>query len=461
MPTNNVSIQFLGAAGTVTGSKHLLKTPEANILVDCGLFQGLKALRLKNRESLPVIISEIHTVILTHAHLDHCGYVPLLVKSGFKGRILMTPPTRDLAEIILRDSAKIQEEDAERENRYGISKHNPSLPLYTVKDVEKALLQFYVYSDNQWISVTPNVEFRFVKNGHILGSCFLQMNCFGKKVVFSGDIGRSADDLMSPPSLVEEADFLIMESTYGDRLHGTVPARDELADIINDTIHQNGNLLIPSFAVGRAQELMHLVNQLKKDIRIPNVPVFMDSPMGADATKVMHRYPAWHKLSEEQCRAVCHDINIITDFKDTLKTIALRGSKIIIAASGMITGGRVLEYLKNYIEDKKNTVLLVGYQAEGTRGRALRNRAFEIKMYGKYYRVNARIKEISSLSAHADQQEMIGWMKTIKTKIQKIFLVHGEPQAQEAFRVKINDELGLSPELPKQNEEYVLFSVNS
>lgn len=458
MNAKDISIQFLGAAGTVTGSKHLLKTPEMNILVDCGLFQGLKSLRLKNREALPVNMHDIGLVILTHAHLDHCGHLPLLIKAGYTGRIMMTPPTRDLAEIILRDSAKIQEEDAERDNRYGTSKHKPSLPLYTVKDVENTLKHFYVYSDNQWISISPNIEFRFLQNGHILGSCFVELNCFGKRIVFSGDIGRNSDDIMKPPSVVEEADFLVMESTYGDRLHGTALAKDELADIINDTIHQNGNLLIPSFAVGRAQELMHLVNQLKKEIRIPNVPVFMDSPMGADATKVLHRYPAWHKLTEEQCHAVCHDINIITDFHDTLKIISLKGSKIVIAASGMITGGRVLEYLKNYIEDKKNTVLLVGYQAEGTRGRALRNRAFEIKMYGKYYRVKARIKEISSLSAHADQQEMIDWMKQIKKKPQKIFLVHGEPQAQEVFRVKINDELGIQPVLPKQNEEYALFS---
>jgi metallo-beta-lactamase family protein len=459
MSLQNISIQFLGAAGTVTGSKHLLKTSEKNILIDCGLFQGLKSLRLKNREPLPVPVSDIGLVILTHAHLDHCGHLPLLVKAGYSGKILMTPPTRDLAEIILRDSAKIQEEDAEKENRYGISKHNPSLPLYTVKDVENTLKQFYVYSDNQWINISPNIEFRFIQNGHILGSCFVEVNCFGKKIVFSGDIGRSNDDIMKAPSVIEEADFLVMESTYGDRLHGSVLAKDELGDIINDTIHQNGNLLIPSFAVGRAQELMHLVNQLKKEIRIPNAPVFMDSPMGADATKVLHRYPAWHKLTEEQCHAVCHDINIITDFHDTQKVIAMKGSKIIIAASGMLTGGRVLEYLKNYIEDKKNTILLVGYQSEGTRGRMLRNNAFEIKMYGRYYKVNARVKEISSLSAHADQKEMLDWMKQIKRKPQKIYLVHGESQAQETFRVKIQDELKIEVVIPKQNDEEILFAV--
>lgn len=455
----NISIQFLGAASTVTGSKHLLKTPEKNILVDCGLFQGIKSLRLKNREPLSVSANEIDVVLLTHAHLDHCGYIPLLIKQGFKGRILMTPPTRDLTEIILRDSAKIQEEDAERENREGFSKHNPSLPLYTTKDVENAIKQFYVYSDNQWITISSNIEFRFIKNGHILGSALIEINCFGKKIVFSGDIGRKESLIMNEPCVLEEADFLVMESTYGDRLHPTTSAKEELADVINDTIHNKGNLLIPSFAVGRAQELMHLINQLKKEIRIPNIPVYMDSPMGSDATKILHKYPAWHKLSEDECHAVCNDIHIITDFHDTLKILAEKGSKIVIAASGMMTGGRVLEYLKNYIGDKKNTILLVGFQAEGTRGRALRNGAHEIKMYGRYYEVRANVKEISSLSAHADQKEMLDWLKQFKKKPQKILLVHGEPQAQETFRVKILDELRIEVVIPKPNDDLILFAL--
>ncbi len=454
-----ISIQFLGAASTVTGSKHLLKTPEKNILIDCGLFQGLKSLRLKNREPLPVAIDQIDVVILTHAHLDHCGYIPLLVKSGFKGKILMTPPTKDLATIILRDSAKIQEEDAERENRHGISKHNPSRPLYTLKDAENALKQFYVYSDNQWIKISENIEFRFIKNGHILGSAFIEMNCFGKKIVFSGDIGRKESLLLNAPSVLEEADFLLMESTYGDRLHSTSSTKDQLAEVINDTVHQKGNLLIPSFAVGRAQELMHLVNQLKKENRIPNIPVFMDSPMGANATEILHKYPAWHKLSEKECYAVCNDIQIITDYHDTQKVILLKESKIVIAASGMMTGGRVLEYLKKYLGNKRNTILLVGFQAQGTRGRALKEGVREIKMYGKYYHVNAKVNEITSLSAHGDQQEMLDWMKQFKKKPQKIFLVHGEPQAQEVFRVKIQDELKIKVVVPNQNDEVVLFEV--
>ncbi|MBI4947534.1 MAG: MBL fold metallo-hydrolase [Bacteroidetes bacterium] len=459
MSSQNISIQFLGAAGTVTGSKHLLKTPERNLLIDCGLFQGLKSLRLKNREHLPVDVRDIHLVILTHAHLDHCGHLPLLVKAGYNGKILMTPPTRDLAEIILRDSAKIQEEDAERENRYGISKHKPSLPLYTVKDVELTLKYFETCMDHDWIKISDNIRFRFMKNGHILGSAFVDLDCFGKRIIFSGDIGRKNSEILNDPVQLEEADFLVMESTYGDRLHPTTPVKDELADIINETIHSKGNLLIPSFAVGRAQELMHIINDLKQEIRIPNIPVYMDSPMGADATKVLHKYPDWHKLSKEECDAVCRDISIIRDIQDTQKIVLLKGSKIVIAASGMLTGGRVLEYMKRYVKEKKNTILLAGFQAAGTRGRALKEGSGEIKIFGRYYSVQAKVREITSLSAHADQQEMIEWMKQIKKRPGKIFLVHGEPQAQEVFRVKINDELNIQSVLPKQNEEHILFSI--
>lgn len=456
----NVSIQFLGAASTVTGSKHLLKTPDKNILIDCGLFQGIKSLRLKNWEPLPVPVNEIDLVILTHAHLDHCGYLPLLVKSGYKGKILMTAPTRDLVEIILHDSAKIQEEDAFKANKYGYSKHKPALPLYTIPDVEKALLQVETYNSDTWIPVSNNIRFRFLKNGHILGSCFIQMECYGKKIVFSGDMGRQKSELLYPPVKIKEADFVIMESTYGDRLHGDADTGDKLADVINTTIHKRGNLLIPSFAVGRAQEIMHLVLQLKKRLCIPDIPVFMDSPMGADATEIFEKYPQWHKLSKEEAEEMQKKITIIKDFHATQKVIKKRGSKIVIAASGMLTGGRVLEYLKQYVENKRNTVLLVGYQAVGTRGRAMKEGAHEIKMHGKYYKVRANICEITSLSAHADQQELLGFLKDIKQK-PKVFLVHGEPDAQDALRIKIKDELDIDVTIPVQNDECLLFTIAS
>jgi len=458
---NQVSIQFLGAAATVTGSKHLLKTPEKNILIDCGLFQGIKSIRKRNWEPITFPVKDIGLIILTHAHLDHCGYLPLIVRAGFKGNILMTAPTRDLVEIILRDSAKIQEEDAEKANRHGYTKHTPALPLYTLAEVEKTLQQFVSYNDKEWIQVSDNIRFCFLKNGHILGSAFINMECFGKKIVFSGDIGREQSELLLPPTVVTEADFLVMESTYGDRLHSPIPPREHLADIINSTIRKKGNVLIPSFAVGRAQELMHIIAQLKKNKNIPDIPIYMDSPMGADVLSIMDKYPGWHKLSEREYNNMCRDVKVIRDFHETAKVIEKRGSKIIIAASGMLTGGRILEYVKNYIGYKKNTVLLVGYQAEGTRGRALKEGAHEIKIHGMYYQVNANITEISSLSGHADQKEMIDWLKQFQKRPEKVFLVHGEPMAQEAFRVKIEHELNLRVEIPIQDQEIELFTIPS
>ncbi len=458
--TGKISIKFLGAASTVTGSKHLLQTAGKNILIDCGLFQGIKALRLKNWEPLPVSASKIDTVIITHAHLDHCGYLPLLVKSGFKGNILMTAPTRDLVEIILRDSAKIQEEDAEKANKYGYSKHKPALPLYGTSDVEKALALFNTYNDKEWITLSPDIRFRFVKNGHILGSCFVEMECYGKKIVFSGDIGRNKSELLERPSRIDAADFLVMESTYGNRLHSKENALNELSDVINTTIHRKGSILIPSFAVGRAQELMHMILSLKHKLNIPDVPVFMDSPMGADATDILSKYPDWHKLTKEECNALHNNITIIRDWHDTEKVINKKGSKIVIAASGMMTGGRVLEYLIHYIGNRKNTVMMVGYQAEGTRGRALLEGVHELKIHGKYYPVHSNVCEITSLSAHGDQQEMIDWIKQFKQKPSKIFLVHGEPVAQEAFRIKILDELGIDTIIPHQNDEEILSEKN-
>ncbi len=455
-----VSLTSLGAAQTVTGSKHLLRTPELNILIDCGLFQGLKELREKNWGAFPVDPASINVMILTHAHLDHCGYIPLLVKKGFKGKIYMTPPTKELTELILLDSAKIQEEDAEHANAMGYSKHHPAKPLYTTEDAELAFSRFVTIEHSVEFELTPDVSFQFRKNGHILGSACVELNCYGKKIIFSGDIGRYTSDFLLPPSNIDGADFVVMESTYGDRLHDQKNPSDQLAAIINKTILQHGNVLIPSFAVGRAQEIMHIINELKNSAKIPtHVPVYLDSPMAANATDILCRYPKWHKLSHDKCTSVCKDVIINRDYHNTKKIIANSNSKIIIAASGMITGGRVLEYLKHYLGDKRNTILLVGYQAEGTRGRALQNGAHEIKMHGKFYPVKAAVAEIPGLSAHADQAELIHWLKQFKHLPEKIFLVHGEPSAQEALRVKIQDELNILVEIQKPNEEKILFNV--
>lgn len=454
-----ISLQCLGAAKTVTGSKHLLRTPELNILVDCGLFQGVKSLRLKNREPLPVDAKDISLILITHAHLDHTGYIPLLVKNGFNGRILMTPPTRDLTEIILRDSAKIQEEDAERANRHGYSKHRPALPLYTEQDVEEAICFFEVHNDKEWVTLSKNIKIRFHKNGHIPGSVFTEIDCYGKKIIFSGDIGRWSSGLLDPPVVINEADYLIMESTYGNRLHNHDIPEEHLANVINNTVRKKGILLIPSFAVGRAQEIMLMINELKEKLKIPEVPVFLDTPMGADATYVLLRNPEWHKLSDHQCMKICNNVTINRDFRGTNSIISRKGSKIIIAGSGMLTGGRILEYLKHYIGDKRNTILLTGYQAEGTRGRALEEGAHEIKMHGRYYTIKAEVEEISSLSAHGDQQEMLTWLKKFETKPKNIFLIHGEPNALETFRVKIKDEIHVEAIIPEQFEEIELFRL--
>ncbi len=458
-PNTEIILQSLGAAGTVTGSKHLLRTPELDILIDCGLFQGIKSLRVKNWEELPVHPGEIDVLLLTHAHLDHCGYIPLFVKKGFRGKIYMTPPTRDLAEIILYDSAKIQEEDAERANREGYSKHKPALPLYKTEDVDFALQHFDVIEHSSEIQLSPHISFQFRKNGHILGSACIQLNCYDKTIVFSGDIGRYQSDFLLPRANMNKADYVIMESTYGDRLHKGDPA-EQLAAVINEAVDHHGTILIPSFAVGRAQEIMHILNKLKKENKIPHwLPVFLDSPMAADATDILCRYPKWHKLKHEECMSVCKDVVINRDWQNTQNIIAKHGSKIVISASGMLTGGRVLEYIKHIAPHENNLILLIGYQAEGTRGRALQNKAHEVKIHGKYYPVRARVVEISGLSAHADQSELIQWLKHFKHLPEKVFLVHGESSAQEALRVKIQDEFNIPVEIQKQNEEKVLFNV--
>jgi len=451
-----LSIQFLGAAGTVTGSKHLLKTIDGNFLIDCGLFQGLKSLRLKNWEQLSIDISKLKAVLLTHAHLDHCGYLPLLYKAGFRGKIYSSAPTRDLAEIILRDSAKIQEEDAANANRKGYSKHRPAVALYTEELVEKTLPLFEVIEPNSSIQIGPNSTVEFHPNGHILGSCFLMVSVAGTKILFSGDLGRPVSPVLNAPLPIQQADYVVMESTYGDRIHSKDLVSFQLGEAINNALRMKGNVLIPSFAVGRAQELMHLVNELKHSNRIPDVPVYLDTPMGANATGIFRKYPSWHKLTPAQCNSIFENVTIVSGFSETLEVIDTPGSKIVIAASGMLTGGRVLYYLEKYLEDRRNTILLTGFQAEGTRGRALQNGVPEIKMHGSYYPVKANTRLLSAMSGHADQAEMLQWLSQMKEAPKKIFLVHGENASREAFRVKIGSTLGWNVVVPEQSENFEL-----
>jgi metallo-beta-lactamase family protein len=454
-----VVLQSLGAAETVTGSKHLLKTPDFNILVDCGLFQGIKSLREQNWQSLPVPVRDIHALILTHAHLDHCGYIPLLVKRGFRGKIYMSMPTQDLTKLILLDSAKIQEEDADRANSYHYSKHTPALPLYTVQDAEESFEQFVTIKVNQTIVLNDNISFRFQQSGHILGACSVEVTCYTRKIIFSGDIGRISSPILETPDYFTSADYVIMESTYGDKLHSIQDPTDELAEVINETIQLHGNILIPSFAVGRAQELMYILTKLKELNKIPNhIPVYLDSPMAAQAADITFKYPEFFKVAVQYWEQVKRTVSVNRDFRNTEEIIRRKGSKIIIAASGMLSGGRVLEYLKHYIGDERNVILLMGFQAEGTRGRALQNQSHELKIQGKYFNVKARVKEITGLSAHADQSELLHWLSKFKKKPAQIMLVHGEPSAQEALRIKIRDTFNVPVKIMKQNEDTILFN---
>ena len=455
-----VYLQSLGAAGTVTGSKHLLLTPELNVMIDCGLFQGVKALREKNWEKPPVDPAEIDAMILTHAHLDHCGYIPLFVKNGYRKKIYMSQPTRDLAELILRDCAKLQEEDAEKANKHGYSKHQPAEPLYTVKDVEAALSFFEVCDIRTSIRLNDELKFSLYPAGHIAGACSVKIYCYGKTIIFSGDIGRKVSELLQAPEPLQGADFVIMESTYGDRRHAQTDTAQELAMVINDAVFNKGNVLIPCFAVGRAQEVMHLIYRLKQKNQIPPaVPEYLDSPMAASAGKVLQHYPEWFTINEKECARMFSGVTINQDYKNTEKIIRRGGSKIIMAASGMLTGGRVLEYLKHYLGDARNVIVLMGFQAEGTRGRALLNQAYELKIHGQYYPVKAQVREIEGLSAHADQSELIAWAGQFKGSCCRVFLVHGEPCAQEALRVKMKDELNLTVKIMKQYHKEFLFTI--
>ncbi|MBK6996828.1 MAG: MBL fold metallo-hydrolase [Lewinellaceae bacterium] len=449
---DTIFIHFLGAAGTVTGSKYLIEAPEKKFLVDCGLFQGLKQLRLLNWDHLPVDVPSIDFVLLTHGHLDHVGYLPRLIKDGFKGKVYGTAPTLDIAEIILRDSARLQEEEAEQANKEGFSKHHPAKPFYTEKDVESTLTHFSTIDLNQWIDLGGQVKARFQTNGHIIGSTFIEVHVQGKKFVFSGDVDQEDDLLLMPPKKPTEADILFVESTYGDRLHPEGDVKERLKTIVLETIARGGSVIIPSFAVERTQVMMYLLWQLRISGELPDVPLIMDSPMGARVLGVFEKHRDWHKLPTAEYTAMCEMFQVVEDYRETMNLIDTKYPKIIIAGSGMVTGGRVLSYLQHYIEYPQHTVLLVGYQGEGTRGRQLLEGTHEIKIHGKYYPVKSHVEILHGLSAHGDQTELLHWMSDIKKAPEHIFVIHGEKQAADTFQVKIKDTFGWQAVVPNLYE---------
>ena len=439
----SLQLSFLGGAGTVTGSKYLLERSGGHrILVDCGLFQGFKSLRLRNWSKPPFTPSSLSAVVLTHAHLDHSGYLPLLVKNGFRGPIICTEATADLCGILLPDSGHLQEQDARFANQHQVSKHHPALPLYSEDDARRALDFLQPASFGKDIGLADGARLKFLRAGHILGAASALIEWGGITVAFSGDIGRYDDPLMLDPVTPPSADYLLMESTYGDRRHETTDPEDALVDIIGKTIHRGGTVIIPAFAVGRAQSLLFHIARIKASKRLPSLlPVFLDSPMAIDATNIFRNHKADHRLSAEGIKALDGGIRYVRTSEESKALTANPIAKVIISASGMATGGRVLHHLDHYVSDPRNTIVFAGFQAGGTRGAAMVAGATRIKMFGRYLPVRAQIHNLSMLSAHADQGELLRWAGGFTQAPRNTFVVHGEPASADSLRHALEEEL--------------------
>ena len=443
-----MEITFLGATGTVTGSKYLLKVGPKSILIDCGLFQGLKQLRLRNWAKLPIDPATVDAVVLTHAHIDHSGYLPLFVKNGFAGKVYCSQGTHDLCGILLPDSAHLQEEEANYANKRGFSKHKPALPLYTQVDAARALTRLVPVNFNEAIDLGDDVRVTLYPNGHILGSAFVRIEHEGKSILFSGDIGRSNNILMRPPVRIRHADYLVLESTYGNRTHGPGDPKVELGEIINRTAGRKGVVIIPVFAVGRAQELLYYIHLLKKEGTIADMPVFLNSPMAVNATNIFNNFKDEHRLTPEQRYDMLHTAKMVSSIEESQRLNSLQGPAIILAASGMATGGRVVHHLKAFAPNPRNTILFVGFQAAGTRGAAMLAGVDSIKIHGEYHAVRAEIAYVSNLSAHADRNEIMDWLKGFDEPPRTTFMTHGEPVAADAMRLHIEENLGWDVVVP-------------
>lgn len=457
-----MELTFLGATGTVTGSKYLLTSKTefgglTRILIDCGLFQGLKQLRLRNWATLPINPKTVHAVVLTHAHIDHSGYLPLFVKNGFSGKVYCSEATRDLCEILLLDSAYLQEEEARYANKSGFSKHNPALPLYTQEDAQKAIALLTTVDYDKNIDLADGLTLRLSHSGHILGSAFVRIHDKKTSILFSGDIGRPNDILMKAPSSIKQADYLVLESTYGNRLHDHIDPKIGLTKIINQTVKRKGVVVIPVFAVGRAQELLYYIHLLKSSGAIAqDIPVYLNSPMAVDATAIFNHYPTEHRLSPEQSHALCHTAHIVNGVEESKRLNGAKGPMIILSASGMATGGRVVHHLKAFAPNPNNTILFVGFQAAGTRGAAMLDGIEQIKIHGEYVPVRANIEFIPNLSAHADFSEIIDWLGGFEIPPKRTFITHGEPVAADSMRHHIEEKLHWNVVVPDYLETVAL-----
>ncbi len=451
-----LTLTSLGGASTVTGSKHLLTNGDKRILIDCGLFQGLKNLRELNWAPLPVPPSSIDAVVLTHAHLDHSGYLPRLVRDGFRGRIYATAATRDVAELILKDSGFLNEKDAEYANRKGFSKHKPALPLYGVRDAERAMAMFTIVPFQDAFELPGGATLTFRYAGHILGAASADIEWGGRRIAFSGDLGRYGDPMLPDPAPFPEADYIVVESTYGNRTHDPADTTEVLGEIIERTVKRGGTVVIPAFAVGRAQSLLFHLWKLRTAGRLSGVPIYLDSPMAINATDLLHAHSDDHRLTHDECTAICEIATYTRDVEGSKAITASVWPKVVISASGMATGGRVLHHLKSFASDPKSTILFSGFQAAGTRGRAMVQGAQEIKIHGQWIPVRAEVANLSVLSAHADSNELMRWLLEFRREPSRVFIVHGEDEASEALRIRIDRELGWNATVSRQDQVFDL-----
>jgi metallo-beta-lactamase family protein len=455
------TLRFLGAAGTVTGSRFLVTTPRARVLVDCGLFQGMKALRLRNWEPFPVHPESLHAVVLTHAHVDHCGYLPALVRAGYRGPVFATRGSAELAQIVLPDCGRLQEEDAAEANRGGWSKHEPALPLYTEEDARAAAGLIEPVEFGAEFEVAPGMRARFTHAGHILGAASLVLALDGppeRRIAVSGDLGRAAHPLLRSPDPAPAADWTLVESTYGDRTHDDAHVVDALADAVSRTAQRGGVVVIPAFAVDRTEVVLYQLRQLAAAGRIPRLPVFVDSPMALAALRVYRRALAegWDEVEPAlRGRDEVLDPGELKEIRDPRESRALceaPGPFIVISASGMATGGRVLHHLVERLPDSRNCVLLVGYQVRGTRGHRLLSGERAVKMLGHYVPVRAEVRDLSAFSVHADANELVAWLASAPSPPRVTFAVHGEREAAAALAARVDRELGWPAVVPDHGE---------
>lgn len=456
------TLQFLGAAGTVTGSRHLLTYNGYRALVDCGLFQGAELKEL-NWEPFPIPVREIDAIVLTHGHIDHIGYLPRLVKHGYRGPVYASPGTIDLCKLSLPDSAKLQEEDARYANKSGYSRHRPALPLYDVTDARRALMLLQTVRYEQRLELTRGLSFRFLRAGHILGSCFVEMHLGnGRIVLFSGDLGRFNQPVIRDPDIVTRANYLVLESTYGDRLHGDGDPKTKLAQVVNQTAEREGMLIIPAFAIGRTQQVLYYLRELELDGRIPALPTYVDSPMAVDATRLFAKHTEDHDIEMESLLADgnspfrSRNLTLARDSAQSRYLNRLQGPGIIISSSGMMTGGRIMHHVKLRAPDPRNTLLFVGFQAEGTKGRSILDGAEEIRIHGETVPVRAHVERIEEFSQHADYAETLEWLSHFRKPPKHTHLVHGEPAAASALKNHIANRYHWQVSVAERGDEVEL-----